>query len=81
MMKDLSLTMRTNCAYCTHVMANRPNARNGRKNKRTAKNLSLAPNVIALGEQLATEDKREFSAEVEWLIEQEHKRRELAPTG
>ena len=59
----------------------RSNGRNGKKNKRTAKNLSLAPTIIALGEKLAAEDKREFSAEVEWLIEQEHKRRDLAPTA
>jgi hypothetical protein len=40
------------------------------------KNLSLDPKILKLGEQLAQEDRRDFSAQVAWLIEQESKRRE-----
>jgi hypothetical protein len=45
------------------------------KDKRQKKNLSVPPKIIEMGEKLAIEDKRDFSSQVSWLIEQEHARR------
>ena len=59
-------------------MARKRNRRAGRN----PKNLSLDPRVIALGQKLAEQDRREFSGQVSWLIEEEIKRRNLtAPTA
>jgi len=38
-------------------------------------NITLKPNVRTMGETLADQDKREFSYELEWLIETEFTRR------
>jgi hypothetical protein len=40
-----------------------------------AKNLSLSPAVIRMGNALGKQDRRDFSAQVSWLIEQEHAKR------
>lgn len=43
--------------------------------KKQPKTLSLTPSIVEAGEMLAVQDRRDFSAEVSWLIEQEHARR------
>jgi hypothetical protein len=62
------------CACYAHVMDDASKA----ANKNVSKNLSLAPGIIVKGERLAALDRRSFSSEVEWLIEQEFARREIA---
>lgn len=46
-----------------------------RNGKRHPINVTLTPDALQKGEKLATEDMRHFSHELEWLIEQEFKRR------
>ena len=42
---------------------------------RRSKTLTLDRGILARGEGLADEDRRTLSAEIEWLIEQEFRRR------
>lgn len=52
--------------------------RNGKAaniDEKLPKNLSLSPAIIEMGETLAKEDRRDLSAEVSWLIDQEFARR------
>ncbi len=53
------------CAYRVHVMP-----------EKTKKNISIDPKLRDMGERLAAQDHRDFSAEVGWLIESECKRRD-----
>lgn len=43
--------------------------------EKLSKNLSLEPGVVARGNALAKADRRDFSGEVSWLIDQEFERR------
>lgn len=56
------------CAYFAHDMTTIDNPTRN-------KNLRLLREIIEWGETLAREDHRDFSNEVEWLIECEWKRR------
>lgn len=62
-------------------MRNNTTRRNGKPAKAAAdtdklpKNLSLSKGVIDMGEELAKQDRRDLSAEVSWLIDQEFARR------
>jgi hypothetical protein len=54
------------------------------KEERSRANISIDQRIRAMGEELARMDHRDFSNEVEWLIESEHKRRNFqvaAPAG
>lgn len=48
---------------------------------RRVKNLTLDGRILELGEELAGEDRRTFSAEIEWLIEREYRRRQTVPVS
>jgi len=48
---------------------------------KVAKNISISKSIRDMGERLAAQDHRDFSNEVEWLIEREYTQRNGVKEG